>query len=249
MRSTGSPRRGSAGSGRYLAAGAGEERKTSGPLQERVRRAGPLDAGPFAADIASFRLHLAAENKAAATIRTYTDAACWFAACHLLAEAGKTRWEQVDVADVRRWTVWLLGRYSDAYAYQQFRSLQQFFRWLEAEEGRPSPMGRLRPPKVAVRPVPFFSSVELSTLGRCCRGNSFEDRRDAAVLAVLLATGIRVSELAAIRYCLTRHRWTAAGSTSWWCAAAGSAGCGCTPTASGTISAMPGWRAAGRRVT
>jgi integrase len=32
-------------------------------------------------------------------------------------------------------------------------------------------------------------------------GNSFEDRRDAAVLAVFLATGIRVSELAAIRYC------------------------------------------------
>jgi integrase len=31
-----------------------------------------LDAGPFAADVASFRLHLAAENKAAGTIRIYT---------------------------------------------------------------------------------------------------------------------------------------------------------------------------------
>jgi site-specific recombinase XerD len=166
-----------------------------------VRRAGPLDAGPFAADIASFRLHLAAENKAAATIRTYAGAACWFAACHLLAGAGKTGWEQVDAADVRRRMAWLLGRHSEAYAYQQFRSLQQFFRWLETEEGRPSPMGRLRPPKVAGKPVPFFSSVELSKLGRCCRGNSFGDRRDAAVLAVLLATGIRVSDLAGIRYC------------------------------------------------
>jgi hypothetical protein len=45
-----------------------------------VRRPGQLDAGPFAADIASFRLHLAAENKAAGTVRIYTDAACWFAA-------------------------------------------------------------------------------------------------------------------------------------------------------------------------
>jgi hypothetical protein len=33
-----------------------------------------LDAGPFAADVASFWLHLAAENKVAGTIRIYTEA-------------------------------------------------------------------------------------------------------------------------------------------------------------------------------
>jgi integrase/recombinase XerD len=159
-----------------------------------------LDAGPLAADVASFRLHLMAENKAETTIGIYTDAVRWFAAAHLLAELGKTRWEQVETADVQQWVVWLLGRYSESYAYQQYRSLQQFFRWLEAEEDLPSPMARLRPPKVSDKPVPFSSSVELSKLGRVCRGNSFEDRRDAAVLAVFLATGIRVAELTAIRY-------------------------------------------------
>jgi hypothetical protein len=74
-----------------------------------VQHPGHLEAGPLAADIASFRLHLAAENKAAGTIRIYTDAARWFAAAHLLCETAKTGWEQVDAADVRRW-VWLLGR-------------------------------------------------------------------------------------------------------------------------------------------
>src|ERR1022692_4235983 len=74
-----------------------------------------LDAGPFAADVASFRLHLAAENKAAGTIRVYTEAPLWFAAAHLLREADKTRWEQVDAQDVQRWTARLLGSYSEAY--------------------------------------------------------------------------------------------------------------------------------------
>ena len=58
----------------------GDERKTLAPQSRRTRRPGPLDARPFAADIASFRLHLAAENKAAGTIRISTDAARWFAA-------------------------------------------------------------------------------------------------------------------------------------------------------------------------
>ena len=110
------------------------------PVSRRVRRPGVLNAGPFAADIASFRLYLAAENKAAGTIRIYTDAACWFAASHLLAGTDKTRWQQVDAADVRRWVAWLLESYSEAYAYQQYRSLEQFFRWLAVEEDVPSPM-------------------------------------------------------------------------------------------------------------
>jgi integrase/recombinase XerD len=145
-------------------------------------------------------LHLAAENKAGKTIELYIDAVRWFAVCHLLCETGKTRWGQVDARDVQRWTVRLLGQYSDVYAYQQFQALRQLFRWLAAEDGIADPMARLRPPKVREQPVPVFTSVELSRLEHVCRGNSFEDRRDAAILAVLLAAGIRLAELAGIRY-------------------------------------------------
>ena len=52
--------------------------------QPRCRRRKPLDAGPFAPEIGSFRLHLAAEGKAAKTVRTYTEAVAWFAAAHLI---------------------------------------------------------------------------------------------------------------------------------------------------------------------
>ena len=166
----------------------------------RLLRPGKLDASVFGADVASFRLHLPAENKAERTIRAYTEAVRWFAAAHLLCQTSKTRWEQVDTQDVQRWMVHLLGRYSEAYAYQQYRALQQFFRWLAAEEELPDPMARLRPPKVTQKPVPFFTSVELSKLEKACGGNTFAQRRDAAILAVFRATGVRLAELAGIRY-------------------------------------------------
>jgi site-specific recombinase XerD len=176
------------------------ERKTivAGTCNARSLR--DLNAGPFAADIASFRLNLAAENKAERTVKTYTEAVRWFAGTHLRHETDKTRWDQVSAQDVRRWMVHLLALYSDAYAYQQFRALQQFFRWLAAEEEIADPMARLRPPKVVKKPVPYFTSEELSKLERACPGRSFEDRRDAAILEVLKATGIRLAEITGIRY-------------------------------------------------
>jgi hypothetical protein len=74
-----------------------------------------LEAGPFAEDIGSFVLHLAAEGKAASTIRNYTEAERWFAGEYLLGQTCKISWDQVDSDDVRRWMVHLLGSYSDVY--------------------------------------------------------------------------------------------------------------------------------------
>ena len=178
-----------------------EERKTMTVPQPRPRRRKPLDAGPFAPEIGSFRLHLAAEGKAAKTVRTYTEAVAWFAAAHLIPRTSCTRWEQVSGHDVQRWLVHLLTRYSDAYASNQFRALQQFFRWLADEEQLPDPMARLRAPKVTEKLVPVFTSEELSALAEGLPGpRRSRQRRDAAIIAVLTATGIRAGELAGIRY-------------------------------------------------
>ena len=106
----------------------------------RSRQPKQLDAGRFQAEISSSRLHLAAEGKAARTVRTYTEAVQWFAAAHLLEETGHAGWGQVDGHDVQRWMAWLLGRYSSAYASNQYRALQQFFKWLAAEEELPDPV-------------------------------------------------------------------------------------------------------------
>jgi site-specific recombinase XerD len=186
-------------SGGSIGADAGHENKTM-PLRERRKpRPRQLDAGPFSADIASFRLHLAAEGKSPKTIKVYTQAVRYFAAVHLLTQTEKTRWEQVLAEDVQRWTVWMLAEYSEATAYIEYRALRQFFRWWSAEEELPDPMVNLRGPRVTEKLVPFFTSVELSALEKACRGNTFAQRRDAAIIAVFRASGIRLSELAGIR--------------------------------------------------
>jgi site-specific recombinase XerD len=166
--------------------------------QARSRQAKLLDAGDLQPEISSFRLHLAAEGKAAATVRTYTEAIRWFAT-RLIAQAGRTRWEEIGKQDLQRWIAWLLDQYSSAYASNQFRALQQFFKWLAAEEEIPDPMSGLKPPHVPDKPVPVFSGEELKRLQRACDGRGFQERRDAAVIAVFVATGIRLSELAGIR--------------------------------------------------
>jgi integrase/recombinase XerD len=101
---------------------------------------------------------------------------------------------------VQEWIVRLLQRYSPAYASNQFRALQQFFKWLAVEDEIADPMAGLRPPHVSDRPMPVFSAGQLLRLERACAGRSFQQRRDAAVIAVFRATGMRLSELAGIRY-------------------------------------------------
>ena len=59
-------------------------------------------------------------------------------------------------------------------------------------------MAGRQPPRVPDRLVPVFTPGELGRLERACAGRSTQ-RRDTAVIAVLAATGIRLSELAGLR--------------------------------------------------
>jgi hypothetical protein len=94
-----------------------EKRKTVTAPDTRSRQTKPLDAGIFQPEVSSFRLHLATEGKAVKTVRTYTEAVRWFAAAHLLRQGNRT---EVSKQDVREWVAWLLGRYSAAYASNQY---------------------------------------------------------------------------------------------------------------------------------
>ncbi|MEV2277794.1 tyrosine-type recombinase/integrase [Nocardiopsis sp. NPDC049922] len=175
-----------------------------------------LDAGPMAPEIDSFELHLNAEKKSPKTVRTYCEAAAWMAATHILPAAakapktkgrpkpatglgvGKDDWADVTSMDIQRWIVWLLENYSDSYANNQFRALQQFFRWYSAEEEVPNPMVGMKPPKIDETEVPVFTPDELAALIVACRGRTFQQRRDTAIIMFFRDTGVRLSELAGL---------------------------------------------------
>ena len=136
----------------------------------RFRQPKQLDAGIFQAEISSFALRLAAEGKAAKTIRTYTEAVQWFAAAYLLEQASRASWEQVDRQDIQQWMAWLLDRYSNAYASNQYRALQQFFKWLAAEDELPDPMAGLQPPRVTEQAGPGLHRRGADQAGAGVRG-------------------------------------------------------------------------------
>src|SRR5665809_80379 len=93
-----------------------------------------------------------------------------------------------------------LDRFRPSTAATRYRDLKQLFRWLldEGEIDR-NPMERMRPPKLDERPVPVIPDDTIRSLLTVCSGRSFEDRRDTAILFVLIDTGARLSEVANLR--------------------------------------------------
>lgn len=154
--------------------------------------------GDLATLTPSWARSLRAENKSPKTVVGYTTTARQFHA--FLASAGMP----TTVTSIRREHVEsfledVLARWRPATAATRYRDLQQLFKWLEEEgEIERSPMARMRPPKLDERPVPVIQEADLRALFKVTSGKSFEDRRDTALLRVLLNTGARLAEVAGI---------------------------------------------------
>lgn len=142
----------------------------------------------------SWRLALLAENYAPRTIATYLAATDDLARSH--AALGATR---LTPEILRTFMAELNASVKPATASVRFRALQQLCRWAEAEGLLPdNPMRNLKPPIVPETLVPVVSDETLRRLLATCDSTSFEDRRDQAVLRVLLDTGLRRDELATL---------------------------------------------------
>lgn len=151
--------------------------------------------------------HLAARNKAPRTIAEYlTDADALVA--YLVEHNLPTEVTAITHTHLEGYLAHLTEHISErtgkplsaAYIAKRYRSLQQLFKWLRAdEEIDVDPFDRMKPPAVPEQPVPVITDEHLKALLDVCKGNSFANRRDTAILRTLIDCGVRIGELIGLR--------------------------------------------------
>jgi integrase/recombinase XerC len=143
-----------------------------------------------------FERHLRAENRSERTIATYlvglrqADASCAPTAPRLRRHP---RRPEAFLAE-------LLTRRSASTAATYYKPLKLLNAWLVEEEEIPAdPMRRMKRPIVPDKLLLIVPADGLKRLFRACAGNTFEVRRDTALLMLLLDTGARRDEVAGLK--------------------------------------------------
>jgi site-specific recombinase XerD len=148
--------------------------------------------------IRSFGRHLRAANRSPRTIEKYMLAAIQLVR-FLGAEGLPTNAAEVRRRDIEAYISFLLERWKPGTALTRYQDLQVFWRWLESEdEVGISPMAKMTPPMLPEVPVPVLGDDELKALLAACDGRDFEELRDTAIVRLLIDTGMRSGELAAL---------------------------------------------------
>lgn len=145
----------------------------------------------------SWIINLAAERKTEATRDLYRDGILsFFRYC-----------ERRQVAPllsrplVNAWVASLLDSgMSPATARARQLAVRRYSRWLAAEGEIPADeLIGLSPPKLDTKVVPELSEEELKQFIQACRGTELRDRRDEAIIRLMLETGARAGEVVALR--------------------------------------------------
>jgi site-specific recombinase XerD len=145
----------------------------------------------------SFERHLRAANRSERTIASYLEslrqAEAFLAACGKgLADARR--------ADLEAFLGDLLTRRAAGTVATRYKVLRILYGWLEEEdEIAANPMARVKPPIVPEQPIPVVPEDGLRRLLATCEGKSFEERRDTALILLLVDVGPRRAELMGLR--------------------------------------------------
>jgi site-specific recombinase XerD len=148
---------------------------------------------------ASFNRALRVEGKAARTIVLYGQSITFFSA-FLTRRGQPADLDSLTRDNVLAWLDDLRARGLTAGTVRtRWRGLRRFLNWLLAEGIiHADPLAGITIDKPEPPPVPILTDDELAALVGACKGKTFKDRRDEALIRLLIDCGLRVSELTGI---------------------------------------------------
>jgi integrase/recombinase XerD len=168
------------------------------PTELQALLAGLRAAGPEYMDelLEQFYHHLGAERGLAPlTLESYAHDLQDFR--EFLRQQKRESWEEATMEDFQNYLSSLQSRGLSARSRaRRLSALRQFFRFLQREERLPTnPVELLDSPRLPLKLPKVLSEQEVEALLGAVDASTPQGRRDAALLEVLYATGLRVSEL------------------------------------------------------
>lgn len=108
---------------------------------------------------------------------------------------------EITKPQMERWLIELTDHnYAPSTIECSYNVMAIFFNWcVREEEIEHSPMKRIPKPSVPENPPIFLTEDEQRAMLKTCTGKSFLDRRDKAILLLLIDTGMRCFEMASLR--------------------------------------------------
>ncbi|MBX7431118.1 tyrosine-type recombinase/integrase [Mycobacterium sp. Y57] len=147
----------------------------------------------------SFNRSLRVEGKADRTLVLYGQSITYFS------QWLEQRGQMPDVSNLTRdnvlhWLDHLRSKGQTAGTIQtRWRGLRRFVNWLHAEEIiTGDPLAGIVIDKPEPPPVPVLTDEDLAALIGACKGKGFRERRDEALIRLLIDCGMRVSEITGI---------------------------------------------------
>jgi site-specific recombinase XerD len=155
---------------------------------------------PLAALLPSWQLSLAERDLSERTLEAYGRTGKQFTSW-LAREGLPADTEGIDAPHIRAFLAAETERTSAVSSHQHYRNLRVLFKWLarEGERTAPDPMPRVDPPKVTRKIKPVLLADQLGKLLKMCEGQTFECRRDTAIIRLFIDSGVRVSGVGNIR--------------------------------------------------
>ena len=152
------------------------------------------EAVPLAELLSSWEIALRAERKSPQTVKSYTDGVRRFLTWCAVVD----RSPMLDRATVNSFVAAILAAGAEpATARARQLALRRFSAWLldEGEAGTDNLLG-LKAPKLDSKVVEPLTDVQIKALIAACAGADMRDRRDEAIVRLMIETGSRAGEVA-----------------------------------------------------